>query len=279
MRIFLLTALLMLAVMAYERYDKQVLVKIQKPDSVTKNLTALIAQPANRIYFIESTTQQLRKDAQLSTVPMVILFHNANDKASLQQEILLQDAGQGWVNSLRFYRVDISKEKDSKTGTTPTVMFVQPDKNGYPILLAASSKLMDRASTFDFLSAGMKAVRSSRPSPAIQHLSDISADQIAEIVSRNNCPVVVLFYEDNSFLSILSEQVLLSCTGKYNQRAIFLRSSDDLVPQLVPGTRPSIGSFKPITGGKVSVESLYGFNDKKRTEQFLDRLPAAWSNP
>ena len=263
------------------------------------NSNAAVAQPARKqyvqlnipapaprdIYLIEASPADLKRDAKLSTVPMVILYYRPNEKSSQLQEAQIQSVARGWLTHLRFYRVNVSAH--GIDCPTPTVHFVQPDSTGYPVLLNQSSKLMDRTQTHAFMSAGMKQVQSTAFKAQQAHLAEITADQIDEIVTINNCPAVVLFLEDNSFLGAIAEQILLEGVKKYNHRAMFFRCTQELVPNFVPGSWPSTFTFILKSGSgkdkgspvpKISCDSAFGFLERTNMEKLLKKLPPASPN-
>lgn len=246
--------------------------------------TTPIVYPPAQPYLMEVTSDQLLQDAKLSSVPMIILYYKPGDKACAQQEVNIQDAGRNWLTNVRYYRVNISRDTDpcSQPGMTPCVVFVQPDQNGYPALLQASSVYMDRKATFDFMSKGMQMVRSqsfvARPvGTAVQTY----ASDIAYNVYRYDCPAVVLYYNSDSFLSLLAEQIFGEASLKYGQRAMFFKinTAQDIQDGDKVGKLPSVVIYvKDGDDGTQSVKSTYrdGFRDMKRTEDFLNTLPPAW---
>lgn len=230
---------------------------------------------SQNIYFMEQALEDLPAVSKLSTVPMVVLFYKRGDKKSQLQETILQDACRGWLNHLRFYRVDVS---GSGIVDLPLTLFIQPDSNGYPVLLNSSS-YMDRKRTFDFLKAAMKLVKSGSFTAQIQHLSEIDPDTISDVVNNNLCPAVVLFTTEDSVLGQLSEQVILPLKDKYNQRAMFFRCDRPAVGGFMPAVWPSTIVFRPNAGaGKVMVEPLYGFQAREALDRFLQKLPPASPN-
>lgn len=240
---------------------------------------AFIAQPpaSPDIYFTDISPDELMKHAKLSTVPMVVLFYEPNNKDCDQQLALIQDVGRGWLKHLRFYRINTAKHKI--VSPLPTTIFVQPDSTGYPVLLNESSKLMSRTQTHDFMSAALKLVKSTPGQAAHPRLPEISGDSIADAVIANNCPAVVLFTEDGSFTGILSEQVLMEGAAKYNQQAMFFRCTDGVKGGFIPGHRPSTYSFKQKPHGvNIAVEQVYGLLTRQNMEKLLKRLPPASPN-
>lgn len=231
---------------------------------------------SQNIYFMELALEDLPSVSKLSTVPMVVLFYKRGDKNCRLQESILQDAWRGWLNHLRFYRVDVS---GSGIADLPLTLFIQPDSNGYPVLLN-SSGFMDRKRSFDFLKAAMKLVKSGSFTAQIQHLSEIDPDTIGDVVNDNLCPAVVLFSTEDSFLGQLAEQVLLPLKDRYNQRAMFFRCDRPAVGGFMPAVWPSTIAFRPdVCAGKVMVEALYGFQARAALDRFLQKLPPASPNP
>lgn len=253
---------------------------VKEPSTArTQVARALVAQPpaSPDIYFTDTSPDELMKHAKLSTVPMVVLFYEPNNKACDQQLALIQDVGRGWLTHLRFYRINIAKHKI--VSPVPTTIFVQPDSTGYPVLLNQSSKLMNRTQTHDFMSAALKFVKSAPVQSAHPRLPEIAGDSIDDAVIANNCPAVVLFIEDGSFTGILSEQVLMEGAAKYNQQAMFFRCTDDVMGGFIPGHRPSTYSFKQKADGvNISVEQVYGLLTRESMEKLLKKLPAASPN-
>lgn len=246
--------------------------------------TTPIVYPPAQPYLMEVTSDQLMQDAKRSSVPMIILYYKPGDKASAQQEVNIQDAGRNWLTNVRYYRVDVTKDTDpcSQPGQTPCVVFVQPDKNGYPALLQASSVYMDRKATFDFMSRGMQMVKSqpfvARP---VGNVGYVYASDIAHDVHRYDCPAVVLYYNSDSFLSLLAEQIFGEASLKYGQRAMFFKidTAQDIQDGDKVGKLPSVVIYtKDGDDGAQRVKSTYrdGFRDMKRTEDFLNTLPPAW---
>ncbi len=240
---------------------------------------AFVAQPpaSPDIYFTDISPDELMKHAKLSTVPMVVLFYEPNNKACDQQLASIQDVGRGWLKHLRFYRLNTAKHKI--VSPVPMTIFLQPDSTGYPVLLNQSGKLMNRTQTHDFMTAALKLVKSTPVQSAHPRLPEIAGESIADAVIANNCPAVVLFIEEGSFTGILSEQVLMEGASKYNQQAMFFRCTDGVMGGFIPGHRPSTYSFKQKADGvNIAVEQVYGLLTRENMEKLLKKLPAASPN-
>lgn len=110
--------------------------------------------PPNQIYFTEATSTQVAADAKLSRVPMVILYYEPNNADCLQQEVNIQTAAQKWTTHIRYYRISVN----TPSFQVPYLVFVQPDQHGNLIVLASSTRLLDVASSHDFLAQGMSLV-------------------------------------------------------------------------------------------------------------------------
>lgn len=236
------------------------------------------APPNREIYFLDASPHRIMEHAKLSSVPMIVLYYRPNNKPCQQQESIVQDVCRGWLNHLRFYKVDVTKWPGAVAYDVPALIFVQPDSTGYPVLLNHSSGLMSRSQTFDFMKAAMKLVKTVTFTSSQNKLPEISGSEIGNTVRGSNCPAVVLFLEEGSFAGLVSEQILLEGAKKYNQQAMFFRCTGTALEGLLPGVWPSTYSFVLHPDQKITVEQIYGLLNKSRMEKLLKKLPPASPN-
>lgn len=274
--LFWLFLLLTAGALTFDQINKKTITV----ESNSSQVAQILPQPGQReIYFIEASPSKLADDAKLSSVPMVVLYYRPNDKRCQQQESLLQDVSRGWLNHLRFYKINVTKWAGTSSLDVPTVLFLQPDSTGYPVVLNHTSSFMDRTQTYDFISTAMKLVKTTSFTANRIKLAEISGSEIGNVVKGSNCPAVVLFLEDNSFAGMISEQVLLEGAKKYNQQAMFFRCTETALDGLIPGVWPSTYSFVlQVNNYTIKVEQVYGQLSKSKMEALLKKLPPASPN-
>lgn len=172
---------------------------------------------------IDTTSDEIQKDAARSTVPIFVLYYRSQDVDSALQEMRVRDAGRYWRDSVRFYKVDVDRDSDpgSRVRTVPTMVLMQPDKKGNLVLLNVAVGWHDYTETYDFFVDGLSRQKVMPRQNSL--VKRVTAADIDICVQKGKRPAVVLYYNSDSLLSQLAVQVFENVSVIYKSDFSFLK--------------------------------------------------------
>ncbi len=207
---------------------------------------------------------------------MFILYYHPDEYWSDKQLWNVWDVARCWGSELtatvRFYKIDASTDTDinSRTSMAPTMVMVVPDSAGKLIVLNAAVGYLDRGQTYDFFVQGMK----NPLDPAGHSVIKANAADIPFLLSTLKRPVLALYYNSDSLLSIVEASIFEQAALAHGGQATFVKVNinQDEQDSKHLGSIPALAAYKADTAGQVAeTTTAVGFRDQLEVELFIQR--------